>query len=599
MIPLEDPGTKNVIIVGAGPASLTAAYELAKRGVQPVLYEKLERVGGIARTEQYNGYRFDMGGHRFFTKSDEVNLFWHDVLGDDFLRRPRLSRIYYNKKFFNYPLKPLNALRNLGLTESILVGLSYLRWNFFPYKEENTFEEWVTNRFGKRLYQTFFETYTEKVWGIPPSQIGADWAVQRIKNLSLRSAVVSMFVNPGQEYTTLIEEFDYPRLGPGMLWETVQQLVQARGGDVRLQSDVVGICRAGNRVSGIKVKNGEHVDQVDVDYLISSMPVTQFLLWMDPPPPPDVVEAAKSLSYREFLTVCLIVDTPQLFPDNWIYIHDPAVKVGRIQNFKNWSPSMVPDESKVSLGLEYFCNEGDFLWTMEDADLIELGRREIELLGLANAADVIDGVVFRVEKTYPVYDTGYEQQLETIKQYMATLENAQTIGRNGLHRYNNQDHAMLTGMYAVRNMLDGAEYDLWQVNAEQEYHEEILHEPTPAEISEAITDVLPHVFLKLDPIALGLAFGIVAGAVLMLLTLYSMTLPESPTLLGIYLLGEIMPGYTVSATGSILGFVYGFLTGFVIGWLLAFIRNTIFALYLANAVHSAERSTMRSFLEIW
>jgi protoporphyrinogen oxidase len=595
----HDPGQKDVTIIGAGPASLTAAYELTQRGMQPVLFEKLARVGGIARTEQYNGYRFDMGGHRFFTKSAEVNNFWRDLLGEDFLRRPRLSRIYYNKRFFNYPLRPRNAIRNLGLGESILVGLSYLRWNLFPYKEENTFEEWVTNRFGKRLYQTFFETYTEKVWGRPPSELGADWAVQRIKNLSLRSAVTSMFVTPGEKYTTLIEEFDYPRLGPGMLWETVQELVEARGGEVRLGSDVMGICRAGNRISSIKVESDGLVEQIAVDTLISSMPVTQFLLWMDPPPPPEVVEAAKNLSYRDFLTVCLIVDTPRLFPDNWIYIHDPDVKVGRIQNFKNWSPYLVPDSSKVSLGLEYFCDEGDELWSMDDDDLIDLARREIEALGLARSADVIDGVVYRVEKTYPVYDSGYEKQLQTIKQYMATLENVQTIGRNGLHRYNNQDHAMLTGIYAVRNLLDGADYDLWQVNAEQEYHEEIIYEPTPTEISEVISEVLPHVFLKLDPLALGFSFGSVAGVLLMLLTLYTMSLPYIPTTMRLDLLAQIWPGYSVSPEGSILGLFYGFVTGFVTGWLIAFIRNTIFALYLSHVIHSAERSRLRDFLEIW
>ena len=389
------------IVIGGGPAGLTAAYELQRYGLYPVVFEKLDKVGGISRTENYNGYYFDMGGHRFFTKSQEVTDFWFEILGDDFLKRPRLSRIYYDGKFFNYPLKPLNALKGLGIFQSILVGLSYVRWQLFPYKEEETFEQWVTNRFGKRLFLTFFKSYTEKVWGISTSELSAEWAAQRIKNLDLKSTIVSMFIKPKNTITTLIEEFHYPKQGPGMLWTEVMRKIEAQNGEVRLNSIVCGINREGNRITSVVVNQNGQQKIVEGTDFISSMPVSDFIKKLNPPPPPEVVEAASSLNYREFLTVCLIVNKKQLFDDNWIYIHDPNVTVGRIQNFKNWSPYMVPDPSNTSLGLEYFCNEGDEIWCMPDEDLVELGKREIQQIGLANYEDVIDGRVFRVRKIIP------------------------------------------------------------------------------------------------------------------------------------------------------------------------------------------------------
>ncbi|NIT53575.1 MAG: FAD-dependent oxidoreductase, partial [candidate division Zixibacteria bacterium] len=340
-------------------------------------------------------------------------------------------------------------------------------------KPEETFEEWVTNRFGKQLFETFFKSYTEKVWGIPCSELKADWAVQRIKDLSLRTAVISMFLKPNDSIKSLISEFRYPRRGPGMMWTQVKEEVEKLGGQVKLKSPVVGINRDGYHINDVEVcRNGRREKIPGTDF-ISSMPVTQFLRALDPPPPPEILDAAKELKYRDFITVCLIVDQEALFPDNWIYIHDPGVKVGRIQNYKNWSPHMVPDPIKSSLGLEYFCNEGDELWKMSDEALIELGKREIEAIGLASAADINDGVVFRVEKTYPIYDQEYDHYLGIIKEYLAQFDNFQTIGRNGLHRYNNQDHAMLTGMLAVRNMLFGENNNLWIVNAEEEFHEEM------------------------------------------------------------------------------------------------------------------------------
>lgn len=463
----------SAIVIGGGPAGLTAAYELTKHGVEPVVLEKDGIVGGIARTESYKGYRFDMGGHRFFTKSQEVQEIWEEVLADEFLVRNRLSRIFYNGKFFMYPLKPLNALSGLGLIESTLIMASYLRWQLLPHRQEETFEQWVTNRFGRRLYLTFFKTYTEKVWGIPCSELKAEWAAQRIKDLSLKTALLSMFVKPGTRVKTLIESFHYPRLGPGMLWEAVQRRVDDAGGSVKMKSDVVAVHRDGFNATGVTVTHEKGTERLEADNVISSMPLTELIRKLDPPAPPEVLDACDQLSYRDFLTVCVIVNKTDLFPDNWIYIHEPNVEVGRIQNFKNWQPDLVPDPTKSSLGLEYFCNEGDELWNTPDEELIALAKRELEQIGLAEAKDVEDGVVYRVPKSYPVYDADYAKHLEVIRSYIDQFKNLRTIGRNGLHRYNNQDHSMLTGLYAVRDLLFGESHDLWSVNADKSYHEQV------------------------------------------------------------------------------------------------------------------------------
>jgi protoporphyrinogen oxidase len=462
-----------VVIIGGGPAGLTAGYELIKRGIAPVILEKAHAVGGLARTEKYQGYSFDMGGHRFFTKSAEVQRLWREILGDDLLRRPRLSRIFYRGKFYYYPLRLLNAFRGLGLLESTLIVLSYLRWRLVPYRTVETFEQWVTNRFGRRLFRTFFQTYTEKIWGLPCSELKAEWAAQRIKDLSLTTALLSMFVRPRNTIKTLIDQFDYPRLGPGMMWKAVQALIEDRGGVVRLNCEVARIHRQGNRITGVAVARGGRREVLPATAVISSMPVTELVKKLDPPPPPAVLEAAGRLTYRDFLTVCLIVKRQHLFPDNWLYVHDPRVKVGRIQNFKNWSAAMVPDPSRTSLGLEYFCTRGDALWSLPDTDLIELGKREVGLIGLARDEEVEDGCVFRVPHAYPVYDSTYREHLAVVRQYADRLENLQTVGRNGLHRYNNQDHAMMTGLLAVRNLVLGEKNDLWAVNTDQQYHEEV------------------------------------------------------------------------------------------------------------------------------
>lgn len=466
-----------VAIIGAGPAGLTSAYELVKHGVFPLVLEQSDKVGGIARTEVYKNYRFDIGGHRFFTKIGEVDRLWQEVLGDEFIQVPRLSRIYYKGKFFDYPLSLFNTLSNLGIIPSALILWSYLKAKFtaiIDRPDPQTFEEWVTHCFGERLYQTFFKTYTEKVWGIPCNKIQAEWAKQRIKGMSLKSAVINILF--GKNNTkSMIKKFDYPILGPGMMWERFQEKVEEAGGKVQLNTKVIRVERQDNRILQIVTQEGEETGVVTGDNFISSMPITALVHRLDPPPPPEVLEAARSLSYRDFLIVALIINADDLFPDNWIYIHSPDVKVGRIQNFKNWSPAMVPDANKTCLGMEYFCNEKDSVWELSDSELIELATQEVAQLGLVKATAVEDGTVIRQKKAYPVYDRDYYGHLETIRRYLDTFENLQTVGRNGMHRYNNQDHSMLTGLLAAKNIL-GEKHDLWDVNTERSYHEEFTKE---------------------------------------------------------------------------------------------------------------------------
>jgi len=453
---------KKVVIIGAGPAGLTAAYELCKAGVPSVVLEKDDVVGGISRTVNYKGYLFDIGGHRFFTKVKAVDDMWREVLGEKkFLRRSRLSRIYYNKKFFYYPLKATNALMGLGLWNCFRMVASYAKAQMFPIKSERSFEDWICNRFGRRLFETFFKTYTEKVWGLPCNEISADWAAQRIKGLSLIATIknallASQVKQKGDIIKTLIDAFDYPEKGPGMMWEMVAESIQKRDSELKMKAEVSKIFWEQGKVTGLEI-------DAEGRKLVKKM---------EPSPPPEVHAAADKLGYRDFLTVSLIVNKPDLFQDNWIYIHDGDVKVGRIQNFKNWSPSMVPDPKKTCLGLEYFCFEGDGLWTTPDADLIALGTKEIDMLGLVDAEDVEDGAVVRMPKAYPVYDGDYVTAVNTIREFLAGMPNLHLVGRNGMHKYNNQDHSMLTAMLSVKNIL-GANYDVWGVNVDNEYHEEM------------------------------------------------------------------------------------------------------------------------------
>jgi len=468
---------KHVVIIGAGPAGLTAAYELDKHGIKTTVLEAdAEYVGGIARTAMHNGYRFDIGGHRFFSKSQEVEDLWTEILGDELVVRPRLSRIYYRGKFFAYPLKAFNALANIGLVEATRCLLSYAWARIRPVPNPRNLEDWVRNQFGHRLYSMFFKTYTEKVWGISTKELSADWAAQRIKGLDMwaliRTALMpwrSRVRSRGDEVIkTLIDEFRYPRRGPGQMWERVRDVLEAHGHRVLLGQRVEALAHVPGRVLSVSAGGTEYAG---TDF-ISTMPMRDLVRAMWPPLPDDVVAAAEALQYRDFLTVVLMVRRPDLFPDNWIYIHDPEVKVGRVQNFKNWSPDMVPDAATSCVGLEYFCFEGDGLWTSSDSDLVELGTREMARLGLVDPADVFDGCVVRQPKAYPVYDDAYIDNVETIRAHLAErMPNLHLVGRNGMHHYNNQDHSMMTALIAARRIATGSALDPWKVNTDAEYHE--------------------------------------------------------------------------------------------------------------------------------
>jgi protoporphyrinogen oxidase len=477
-LPTLESNVNRIVIIGAGPAGLTAAYTLIKMSPAepPLILESGERVGGISRTEVYKGYRFDIGGHRFFSKVDEVVGMWKEVLGNDLLRVPRLSRIYYRGRFFDYPIKLANALYNLGAYESLRVLLSYLKWQVRPSAEEKTMAQWVINRFGGRLYMHFFNSYTRKVWGISAKKIKSDWAAQRIKSLTLSKAIWNA-VTGGGEATSLIAEFDYPRLGPGMMWERTAELVESAGANLMMKTRVKSLHREGFRITGVEVEStGKGVKQpparrIAGRHFISTMPLSELILQMDPPAPPEIQDAARGLTYRDFLIVALILDYPDPFPDNWIYIHSPLVKVGRIQNFRAWSREMVPNPNHCSIGMEYFCSENDSLWSMADDELIALASQELAQIGLAPASAVIDGTVIRQSKAYPVYDHDYKERIDVIRGWLNKFQNLTTIGRNGMHRYNNQDHSMLSGMLAVRNLM-GENHDLWDVNTERSYYEE-------------------------------------------------------------------------------------------------------------------------------
>jgi len=473
----------DVAIIGAGPAGLTAAYLLSKSGHRVTVIEKDPHyVGGISRTVEHDGFRFDIGGHRFFSKSKEVVDLWNEILPDDFIQRPRMSRIYYEGKFYSYPLRAFEALRNLGIWRSTLCMASYLRWKLSPKKDVRSFEDWVVNQFGHKLYSIFFKTYTEKVWGMPCDEMSADWAAQRIKGLSLGKAVLDGLKrslglnrrpNDGMETKTLLESFRYPRLGPGMMWEAARDHVRAAGNEVlmghalkRLSQDQL----SGRwRVSATREDGSDVI--IDAAHVISSAPMRELAGRIHPLP--ETMGEALDLKYRDFLTVALMIRSEDLFPDNWIYIHDSKVKVGRVQNFRSWSPEMVPDEGIACVGLEYFCFEGDGLWSSSDADLVELAKKEMAILGLCRPEDVVGGAVVRQEKAYPVYDDHYAANVEAMRRELeAKYPTLHLVGRNGMHRYNNQDHAMMTAMLTARNIEAGERlYDIWAVNEDAEYHE--------------------------------------------------------------------------------------------------------------------------------
>ncbi|RXR30223.1 NAD(P)/FAD-dependent oxidoreductase [Sphingobium fluviale] len=472
----------DVAIIGAGPAGLTAAYLLSKGGYKVSVIEKDDRyVGGISRTVEHEGFRFDIGGHRFFSKSKEVVDLWNEILPNDFIQRPRMSRIYYEGKFYSYPLRAFEALWNLGIFRSTLCMLSFAKAKAFPKKDVRSFQDWVVNQFGFRLFSIFFKTYTEKVWGMPCDEMSADWAAQRIKGLSLGAAVMDGLKrslglnkkpNDGMETKTLLETFRYPRLGPGMMWDAARDHVRAKGNHVLMSHALESLSQDGGNRWNVKARQADgSVITINAAHVISSVPMRELADRIDPKPQ-TIVEANK-LNYRDFLTVALMIRSEDLFPDNWIYIHDSKVLVGRVQNFRSWSPEMVPDPNIACVGLEYFCFEGDSLWASSDADLVERAKKEMAILGLCKPEDVIGGAVVRQEKAYPVYDDGYADNVAAMRAELETkYPTLHLVGRNGMHRYNNQDHAMMTAMLTVRNIEAGSRvYDTWQVNEDAEYHE--------------------------------------------------------------------------------------------------------------------------------
>jgi protoporphyrinogen oxidase len=472
----------DVFVIGAGPAGLTAAYCLTKETPSVILIEKDPTyVGGISRTVRHGNFLFDIGGHRFFSKSKEVVDLWHEILPDDFVTRKRLSRIYYGGKFYSYPLRAFEALRNLGIFTSAACMLSYAYGKAFPIASPRSFHDWVRNRFGERLFQIFFKTYTEKVWGMSCDEISADWAAQRIKGLDLRVAVTNALKHSfdrkkktagGAVIKTLIETFQYPRKGPGMMWEAAAAKIAERGGRIMMGRELIGLSYdQGKKIWSIEVATADgKAEHFTARHVISSAPVRELVQKLTPKP--ISLLHARALRYRDFITVALMVDKPDVFADNWVYIHDPSVKVGRVQNFGSWSPEMAP-AGMTCLGLEYFCFEGDGLWTMSDEDLIALAKREVEKVGLIAASDVVDGCVVRQPKAYPVYDDAYQDHMKTIRLDLEqSYPSLHLVGRNGMHKYNNQDHAMMTAMLVARNILAGERiYDIWQVNEDAEYHE--------------------------------------------------------------------------------------------------------------------------------
>jgi protoporphyrinogen oxidase len=472
-----------VLVIGAGPAGLTAGYLLTGQGRDVSILERDPTyVGGISRTVNYKGFLFDIGGHRFFSKSKEVVDLWREILPDDFIERPRLSRIYYKGKFFAYPLKAFEALLKLGLANSVACLMSYVLARLFPVKSPRTFHQWVRNQFGERLFSIFFKTYTEKVWGMSCDEISADWAAQRIKGLDFATAVMdgvtrSLGVKRAAGDTqvkTLIETFQYPRRGPGMMWDAAAEKIRARGGEILmdrcLQTAAWDPTRKAWTVTA--TDSAGAVQTITARHLISSAPITELAAALDPCPISRL--HARQLRYRDFLTVALITRSAKSFPDNWIYIHDPAVKVGRIQNFASWSPDMIPLEGHACLGMEYFCFEGDGLWTASDEDLIELAKREVGHIGLASPDEVVDACVVRQRKAYPVYDDAYQANVEAVRlDFENRFPTLHLVGRNGMHKYNNQDHAMMTAMLTVENIVAGERiYDVWRVNEDAEYSED-------------------------------------------------------------------------------------------------------------------------------
>jgi protoporphyrinogen oxidase len=583
---------KPVVIIGAGPAGLAAGYEFIQRGICPIILERGSVVGGISRTESYKDFNFDIGGHRFLTKNEEINQLWENMLGPDFLTVNRLSRIYYQGKFFNYPLRPANALLNLGPLESLHVLLSYCRARLSPQPQENSFEEWIVNRFGDRLYRTFFKTYTEKVWGIPCREIRADWAAQRIKGLSLLVALSNALFG-GQQAKSLSERFSYPKLGPGMMWQRFMDHIVSGGGKVMLHCEVSSMHHDNRRITAVEYSTGEITDELSAENYISSMPISKLVQLFKPQPPAEVLESARQLAYRGFIIVVLIIDRQTLFPDQWLYVHSPKVQVGRIQNFKNWSRFMVPDQSKTSIGMEYFCNVNDLTWEMSDNELVDMATREMAEMGFAPVSLVIDSYVVRQSHAYPVYDSTYKQNLQEIRNYLDNFNNLQTIGRSGMHRYNNMDHSMQTGILAAKNCC-GEHHDLWAINEEKSYLEE---DSSVKEMPVVPEKVLIRAFARMDKFAFAVAVGTVCGLMVLSATLWIISRGGDVLNSHLRLLGQYFIGYTVTVKGGFIAFGYSFFWGFLFGWLFAYLRNLFLAVYIYRIKRKVELLSLKDFFD--
>lgn len=463
-----------IIILGAGPAGMACAYTLANAKKPSLVIEREDEPGGLCRTIDFHGYLFDIGGHRFLSKSEEVNQLWHEVMGEDMLRVKRLSRIYYRKRQFDYPLSFFNTFWNLGLRECLLSIGSYLWCKYRKPGDENTFEGQIINRFGKRLYEIFFKTYTEKVWAVSCRDLSANWARQRIQGLSLRVAIrKALLGRNGRTPKTLAEEFLYPRTGPGEFYRRLGEWAAARGALFKFGRNATSVRHDGQRVVSVEImdrRSGER-EELPVDQLFSTLPLPLLVASLLPRPAENILQVARKLRFRSFLVVNIILGKKEVFPDQWIYVHSPEVKLGRIQNYKNWSPAMVVDPQKTSLGLEYFCTEGDELWRMNDVDLIHYAVGELEKIGIVSRRHLIDGFVLRRPNVYPVYSLDYQENITALRRYLERFENLQTLGRAGLFRYDNSDHALLTGICTAKNFLGEGPYDVWAVNTDEAYLE--------------------------------------------------------------------------------------------------------------------------------
>jgi len=465
----------DVVIAGAGPAGLACALALVRKGRPPLLLEKDSRVGGLCQTIEFNGYLFDIGGHRFLSKFEEVNELWREFLAGELLRVRRLSRIYYRGRFFKYPLSFFDTFSKLGPAESVRCVASYFKGRVFRPADDTTFEGWIINRFGRRLYDIFFDIYTQKVWAIPCQDLSADWARQRIQGLSLRVALKRAVIKTGKKAPkTLTEEFLYPRRGPGEFFDRLQQAVVEGGGRIAFNKKVSAVEHDGRRILAVELGNDRPAgrEKVFLTHFVSSLPLPLLVKSLRPPPPGRVLAAAEKLRYRSFLVVNIILNKKDLFPDQWIYVHSPEARLGRIQNYKNWSPDMILDPNKTSLGLEYFCSEGDSLWRKNDIELIDFALTELSRIGIGSRKNLISGFVIRRADVYPVYSLDYRAHLGVIRDYLGRFENFQTIGRAGLFRYCNSDLALQMGRYAAERILGGPARDLWTLGQEQNYLEE-------------------------------------------------------------------------------------------------------------------------------